>query len=214
MNVMIEFYSGSGRMAKAFRESGWKTVTCDLYYPSDLRIDILTITKEMIINACGKEPDFMWFGTPCTAFSVASIGTHWTGGWRKYEPKTDVAKLGIALAEKNKEIISWFPKAKWGIENPRGVLRKLPIYQDFKRNTITFCQYGDNRMKPTDIWSNFEWSSRPMCHNGDSCHEKAPRGAKTGTQGLKGAYERSMYPKEFCDEIAKYATKELEAGQR
>ena len=34
------------------------------------------------------------------------------------------------------------------------------------------------------------------CH-----HESARRGAKTGTQGLKGNYERSKVPKELCEEI-------------
>lgn len=40
-----------------------------------------------------------------------------------------------------------------------------------------------------------------MCHNGDSCHERAPRGAKTGTQGLKGHIERSRIPQGLCEHI-------------
>ena len=40
-----------------------------------------------------------------------------------------------------------------------------------------------------------------MCHNGDSCHESAPRGSKTGTQGLKNAKERSVIPKLLCEHI-------------
>jgi len=35
----------------------------------------------------------------------------------------------------------------------------------------------------------------------DCHHEKAPRGSKTGTQGLKGNYERSIVPYELCKEI-------------
>lgn len=206
--IMVEFYAGSGKMAESFRALGWKAVTVDLFCPADFQEDVLTLTRERIISMCGGEPDFMWFGTPCTGFSVASIGTHWGGGWRVYEPKTDTARLGIALAKKNKEIISWFPKAKWGIENPRGVLRKLEVYADLPRFTITMCQWEldkppqERRMKPTDIWTNLPWNPRPMCKNGDPCHARAPRGAKTGTQGLKGAYERAIYPKALCDEIA------------
>lgn len=202
---MIEFYSGSGIMAETFWLLGWRTLTVDNEYDCDWKADVLTITREEIIERLGGEPDFMWFGTPCTGFSVASIGTHWGGGFRKYEPKTATARLGMALAAKNKEIISWFPKAKWGIENPRGVLRKLPIYADLPRYTVTFCQYGENRMKPTDVWTNLKWNPKPVCKNGDPCHVRAPRGAKTGTQGLKGAYERAVYPLAFCQEIAKCA---------
>ena len=42
-----------------------------------------------------------------------------------------------------------------------------------------------------------------MCKNGDICHEPAPRGSSTGTQGLKGAKERSIIPDQFCDYIVK-----------
>lgn len=51
------------------------------------------------------------------------------------------------------------------------------------------------RMKPTDLWTNnFNWIPRSMCKNGDPCHEKAPRGSKTGTQGIDGARDRSIIP--------------------
>ena len=72
------------------------------------------------------------------------------------------------------------------------------------RYTITYCQYGDTRMKPTDIWTNHPNPQfKHPCHNGDPCHVSAPRGAKTGTQGLKGSVERSRIPIEFCKHIAK-----------
>ena len=58
--------------------------------------------------------------------------------------------------------------------------RYLPRY------TVTYCQYGDNRMKPTDIWTNHPCPKfKPPCKNGDPCHVSAPRGSQTGTQGLK-----------------------------
>ena len=74
------------------------------------------------------------------------------------------------------------------------------------RRTITYCQYGDKRMKPTDIWTNAVldvWNPRPMCKNGMPCHESAPRGSRTGTQGLKNNHERSKVPNELCLEIIK-----------
>lgn len=40
-----------------------------------------------------------------------------------------------------------------------------------------------------------------ICKNGDPCHAAAPRGAKTGTQGLKGSKERSVIPAALCDHI-------------
>lgn len=70
------------------------------------------------------------------------------------------------------------------------------------RYTVTYCQYGDTRMKPTDIWTNhFNPKFKAICKNGDKCHEAAPRHSITGTQGLKNARERSVIPKELCNHI-------------
>lgn len=62
--------------------------------------------------------------------------------------------------------------------------------KNYVRHTISYCQYGDNRMKPTDIWTNdLKWIPKPPCKNGDKCHISAPRGSITGTQGLKNSIE-------------------------
>ena len=74
--------------------------------------------------------------------------------------------------------------------------------QDFNRYTVTYCQYGDTRMKPTDIWSNIpDLQFKPMCKNGMPCHISAPRGSKTGTQGIKTYKDRSRIPNELCVSI-------------
>lgn len=153
-------------------------------------------------------PNAVWLSPPCTGFSVAALGHHWTGGKNAYIPKTETAKLGIVLAKKCLEIIEYYltlnPDMVWFIENPRGLLRKMPFMEGLQRHTITYCQYGENRMKPTDIWTNSKtWIPRKMCKNGDNCHEAAPRGSKTGTQGLANAYERAKLPEELCLEILK-----------
>jgi hypothetical protein len=154
-------------------------------------------------------PDIIWASPPCTTFSVASISTHWKGGKEAYVPKTEKAELGIELVKKTIDIIKHYKPKYWYIENPRGVLRKLiepwlneSLGNFWKRETVTYCQYGDTRMKPTDIWTNdFNWKPKPMCKNGDKCHQSAPRGSKTGTQGLKGSYSRSIVPAKLCNEI-------------
>ena len=105
------------------------------------------------------------------------------------------------------------PNFKFYIENPRGMMRKMPFMKDFERATVFYCRYGDNRMKPTDIWSNNiysmynknGWQPRKICwNNNKKCHhESAPRGSKTGTQGRDGSYNRSKIPHELCIEILK-----------
>ena len=207
----FEGFCGYRNMSKELEKVGFtvRSVDNDSYFEGAEIKDILTINPESM-----KDYYLMWFSPPCTGFSVASIGTHWGGGYRKYIPQTDTVKLGLKLLEHSIKIIALSKPKKWYIENPRGVMRKV-IDGIFKkhgvggviRHTVTYCQYGDNRMKPTDIWTNdIEWKPKPMCKNGDTCHVSAPRGSKTGTQGLKGSRERSMIPIELCREISQLNT--------
>ena len=173
------------------------------------------------MKSLGGFPDIIWASPPCTYFSVASIGYHWNPD---HTPKTENAKHGVKIIERTMEIINTIllknPNVFYIIENPRGKLRKLNLINPYEMKTVTYCQYGDNRMKPTDIWTNFlssndlfgdnklqGWLPRPVCNNrqkNNICHhEKAPRGSKTGTQGLKDNYERSKVPYELCLEIIK-----------
>ena len=122
----------------------------------------------------------------------------------KYIPKSETARLGIEIVKKTIKIIEYFNPKFYFIENPRGMLRKMPFIQNLKRHTVTYCQYGDTRQKPTDIWTNSDdWQPRPMCKRGAPCHTAAPRGSKMGTQALSNAYERSKIPYELCLEILK-----------
>lgn len=102
------------------------------------------------------------------------------------------------------------PNLVYFIENPRGYFRKMDFINDFleatggRRETVWYCQYGDDRAKPTDIFTNSKtWVPKPQCKNGnpDCHHQRAPRGSKTGTQGRSGSYERSKIPKKLCKEI-------------
>ena len=78
----------------------------------------------------------------------------------------------------------------------------MDFMQEYPRYTVTYCQYGDTRMKPTDLWTNHPNPKfKPICKNGDPCHVSAPRGSRTGTQGLKGSKERSIIPSELCKHI-------------
>lgn len=148
-------------------------------------------------------PDVVWASPPCTTFSVASIGHHWD---QDRKPKTVAASRGLAILGITVAIARYFASwhnAVFFIENPRGMMRTMPEMEMLGvRHTVTYCQYGDTRMKPTDIWTNhLLWQPRPMCKNGDPCHDAAPRGSKTGTQGLSNAHERSKIPEALCREI-------------
>lgn len=140
----------------------------------------------------------------CTTFSMAGISHH-----RKKNEKTgeleavsEYAKFCDKVDKHVVELIKELNPKYYFIENPVGGMRKMSWMQDLPRYTTTYCQYGDTRMKPTDIWSNHPNPQfKPPCHRGDKCHEAAPRGSKTGTQGLRNSMERSRIPQALCEHI-------------
>lgn len=142
----------------------------------DWYADIMEVTAKDIIERFGR-PDVIWASPPCTSYSIAAISHHRkknveTGS---LDPVSDFAKLSDELVKHTLELIKELKPKYWFIENPRGGMRKMDFMQGLPRYTVTYCQYGDTRMKPTDIWTNHPNPQfKPMCHNGDPCHEKAP----------------------------------------
>ena len=201
---VLELFAGSKSIGKVAEKYGCEVFSVDIhdFKGIDLVVDIL----DMVRSDVPFVPDFIWASPPCTYFSVASIGKHWH---KDHTPKSDEAYKGMMILNKTLEIIKWYPNAIYFIENPRGKMRKK--IGDLPRTTVWYCKYSDTRAKPTDVWSNnianiFNpngWQPREECHNGNkNCHhESAPRGSKTGTQGLKGNYQRSIIPEELCEEI-------------
>jgi site-specific DNA-cytosine methylase len=199
---VLELFAGSRSIGKAAEILGYQVFSSDLINFEN--IDYITSILDFDINKVPFQPDIIWASPPCTAFSVAAIGKNWTKDGDNYIAKNPRADFGLELVKKTIQIIEALKPTYFFIENPRGMLRKMPIMANLNRQGVTYCQYGDTRMKPTDIWTNsLNWIPRPMCKNGDDCHIAAPRGSSTGTQGLKGAYERSKIPEDLCLEILK-----------
>lgn len=197
----IELFAGTKSFSKIMAQQGHSTLTVDndAKLEPDICGDIRTVSIEL-----GKV-DVLWASPPCQGFSVAAIGKNWN---HDNTPKTDSARLGIELALRTLDLISRIQPTWYFIENPRGKLRKMDFMINpektgtFLRVTVTYCQYGDTRMKPTDIWTNaWWWRPKPPCKNGAGCHEAAPRGSSTGTQGIDGAKDRGRIPPALFEEI-------------
>lgn len=201
----IELFAGTRSFSKVAASLGHTTFTTDyeIIDGQDLVADI----RELNVTSFPYQPDILWASPPCEGFSVAAIGKNWTGGHRAYIPKSESARRSIELVQHTMRLINDFCPKWWFVENPRGLLRKLdlivpPPGDNLYHHTITYCQYGDTRMKPTDIWTNAPWfKPRPMCKNGDTCHVAAPRGSRTGTQGIKGYKNRSRIPPALFEDI-------------
>lgn len=206
---LLELFAGTRSISKAFEKRGHETYSVEWNIEFEnitLYEDINNLTVNKIIQLCNGVPDIIWASPDCTTYSIAGISHHRiknneTGN---LDPVSNYARF---CDKTNKHLLNLIKELKpkyYFIENPRGGLRKMDFMQGIPRYTITYCQYGDNRMKPTDIWTNYPNPNfKPMCKNGDNCHQKAPRGSKTGTQGLKNSKERSKIPEKFCNYIVK-----------
>lgn len=206
--IVLELFAGTRSIGKAFEKQGHKvySVEWDKHFENiDLYADIGTLTAQDIINLCGGTPDVIWASPDCTSYSIAAISHH-----RIKEPsgnlapKSDYAKFCDEVNKNVMKLIAELKPKYFFIENPRGGFRKMDFIQGVPRYTITYCQYGDKRMKPTDIFTNHpDPQFKPPCKNGAPCHEAAPRGSKTGTQGLANKIERARIPEELCRHIVK-----------
>jgi len=205
---VLELFAGSRSIGKVA-----ESLNCEVF-SSDINnfegINYVVNILDFDINKIPFKPDFIWASPPCTYFSVASIGKHWN---KNHTPKSENAKLGMKIVQKTLDIIDMCQPKYYFIENPRGKLRKLDLMKGIPRTTVWYCKYGDKRAKPTDIWTNNlrsllnpeGWHPRAECHNGNkNCHhEPSPRGSQSGTQGMKGNYNRSKIPELLCKEIIK-----------
>lgn len=216
---VLELFAGTRSISKAFEAAGHETFSIEWdknFENISLYADVLTVTAADIIEKFGK-PDVIWASPDCTTFSIAAISHH-----RRKNPETgnldpvsEYAKFCDKVDQYVLKLIDDLKPKFYFIENPRGGMRKMTWMQGKPRYTVTYCQYeldkpvNERRMKPTDIWTNHPNPQfRPMCKNGSSCHEKAPRGSSTGTQGLKGSKERSVIPRMLCEHIVYICEKE------
>ena len=210
---VLELFAGTRSIGKAFEARGHDvfSIEWDKQHENiDWYVDIMEVTAADILERFGK-PDVIWASPDCTTYSIAAISHHRTKEVDgNLKAVSEYAKLSDKLNQHLLDLIRELDPTYFFIENPRGGLRKMNFMKDIPKYTVTYCQYGDNRMKPTDLWTNHpDPKFKAMCKNGQPCHVSAPRGSSTGTQGLKNVVDRSRIPKELCEHIVEISEEDI-----
>jgi len=183
---VLDLFSGLGGWSQAFKDRRHEVITVDVEEKFNP-----TICKDIIKLEAKDFKEFVPFDVilaspPCNCFSVASVYQHWDKETKR--PKDQETLDSIELVGHTiKLILSLYPRF-WILENPRGMLRsvlgKPPI-------TTYFASWGNWTLKPTDLWGvipeGIKWKKPKKW-------EKAPRGSKSGVQGIDGHYVKKTYP--------------------
>ena len=208
---VLELFAGTRSIGKAFEKHGHEVYSIEWnkdFDNIDWYEDIGKITAQDIIDRFGH-PDVIWASPDCTSYSLAAISHHRVKNKEtgNLDPITDYAKFCDDVNAHVVDLIHELNPKYFFIENPRGGLCNMIFMQGIPKYLVTYCQYGDTRMKPTHIFTNYPDPQFKHCKNGDPCHEKAPRGSRTGTQGIKGSVDRSRIPDKLCEYIVELCEK-------
>lgn len=208
---VLELFAGTRSIGKAFEKHGHEVYSIEWnkdFENIDWYEDIGKITAQDIIDRFGH-PDVIWASPDCTSYSLAAISHHRVKNKEtgNLDPITDYAKFCDKVNAHVIDLIHELNPKYFFIENPRGGLCNMTFMQGIPKYLVTYCQYGDTRMKPTHIFTNYPNPQFKHCKNGDPCHEKAPRGSRTDTQGIKGSVDRSRIPDKLCEYIVELCEK-------
>lgn len=195
---VLDMFSGLGGFSQAFKDRGYDVITIDINpdFKPTINIDIMKTNAKELIEGYGAF-NVVLASPPCNCFSVASIGHYWRNGLpdKRTKDAIEIIKHTLNL------IYDLHPKY-WFLENPRAMLRTIignpPV-------TVYYAQYGEDRLKPTDIWGRHPKGFKEMQIADKSLldYTPAPRGSKTGTQGLNGADQRAKIPYKLSECICK-----------
>jgi hypothetical protein len=196
---VLDLFCGLGGFSQAFAESDrWVVTTVDIEerFEPDIQADVF----ELRPSDFDQEFDVVLASPPCTRFTkVASSAGHIVDG----QPATPEASDAVTLVYHTIGVVRGVNPTYWFMENPLAFLRNVigP-----PKGFVTYCQYGEDYMKPTDLWgvhpAGFEYKS---CGYGDDCHKSNPNiryGGRGSVDSMPDdSAERAKVPAELSKSI-------------
>lgn len=168
---MLELFKGTGSVGKVF-EKDFEVVSLDNVekFKPDILTDILKWNFQKYHRETGFVPDLIWASPPCNTFSPLAYPLK-ERETDTAKPLSERAKLGTKILYKTLSIINYFksinPNLVFVIENPKGMMRHDFKIKKLVLNTANYCNYGDERKKPTDFFSNInlDLKEQEKCSN-------------------------------------------------
>jgi hypothetical protein len=202
MAFVLDLWCGTKSATKIWADMGHTVVSVDFDAAFEPTIcdDIANVTSRQLLDLTDGEGFlFGWASPQCTIYSLMNM--RWNRHFISGHPATDEAFEQNFRVRHTIHLLAELCKY-WVLENPRAMLRTQPFMREWPRETVSYCRYGDSRMKPTDLWGKFPrgWVPRPMCRRGHPDHTPAPRGSTGGTQGMN-SIDAGRIPFELTHEI-------------
>jgi hypothetical protein len=199
MPHLLELFSGTGSVGRAFRNMGWQVTSVDLEskFNPTICCDVLELESGSVLEY--GDVDLIWSSPPCTEYSCARTKAKTP---RNLEGSDQLVSKVLDLAD---ELFCYYL-----MENPHsGLLKTRPVVQGLNMVVLDYCRYGAAYRKRTSIWTNSDYTpTRPLCNKdcASSDGRKHTRKAQRAGPGYHHTLEE-LYaiPTELCDEIAGWA---------
>lgn len=202
---VLDLFAGLGGFSAAFADSDrWDVTTVEINdeFDPDIEADIFDLRP----SDFDQDFDVILASPPCTQFSLAASSLERIIDG---EPQTDDAADAVGLVYHTKGLIRGLSPEYWFMENPQGFLRQIIGQPDAR---VTYCQYGKDYMKPTDLWGDHPAGlSYQACSYGDECHQYNTDQANGGDGNVRtmfqqttsgtNAAERAKVPYELSEAI-------------
>ena len=180
---LLELFSGTGSVGKAFASAGWEVTSLDLDPKTEATIHEDILTWDYSTYPPGYF-DAIWASPCCTHYSCARRGAK--------TPRN--LALADSLVLRSREVIDYFNPRAWFIENPQtGLLKDRPFMEGVPFSDVDYCAYCNwGYRKRTRLWNNVGFTGR-LC-SGPGCCENMENGKhKTSAQQGKNRGRDGFY---------------------
>ena len=198
--VLLELFSGTGSIGRAFRGLGWRVASVDLdpLAGATITADI----SQLQAADLPRTPDVIWASPPCTKYSLAGCRSKRT---------TQELEESDQLVRKTLQLVEELGNPPCFIENPfSGDLKRRGLLDHLKMQIVDYCKYSFPYRKRTAIWTNTEWEpARALCkHDCWASIDGGRRHAEYAQQGPPGQRftQQQLYriPPDLCGELASF----------